>query len=86
MPVGPATLGRIINVIGEPVDERGADRRRDDYYPIHRAPPTFVDQATEVEAFETGIKVIDLLAPYRAAARSACSAAPASARPSSSWS
>src|SRR6266849_4563641 len=63
VPVGKETLGRIANVIGEPVDERGpikATRRM----PIHRAPPEFVDQNVKMEAFETGIKVIDLLAPY----------------------
>src|SRR5712671_8176924 len=63
VPVGKETLGRILNVIGEPVDERGpvnATRRM----PIHRAPPSFVDQDVRVQAFETGIKVIDLLAPY----------------------
>ena len=64
MPVGNATLGRILNVVGRPVDERGpvnAEKR----LPIHRSPPAFVDQNTNVEIFETGIKVIDLLAPYR---------------------
>jgi len=63
VPVGPATLGRIMNVVGEPVDERGpieAELR----YPIHRPPPEFVDQATSVEVLETGIKVVDLIAPY----------------------
>jgi F-type H+-transporting ATPase subunit beta len=63
IPVGDGTLGRIINVIGEPVDEAGpvpAVKR----YPIHREPPTFVEQETEVQALETGIKVVDLLAPY----------------------
>ncbi|HEX9292026.1 MAG TPA: F0F1 ATP synthase subunit beta [Anaeromyxobacteraceae bacterium] len=63
MPVGASVLGRILNVVGEPVDERGpvnAAKR----LPIHRAPPTLVDQNVKVEAFETGIKVIDLLAPY----------------------
>jgi F-type H+-transporting ATPase subunit beta len=63
VPVGEGTLGRIINVIGDPVDEGGAvpfTKR----YPIHREPPDFVDQETEVQAFETGIKVVDLLAPY----------------------
>jgi F-type H+/Na+-transporting ATPase subunit beta len=63
VPVGAATLGRIMNVIGEPVDERGpieADTR----LPIHREPPEFVDQATTSEALETGIKVVDLIAPY----------------------
>jgi F-type H+-transporting ATPase subunit beta len=63
IPVGNATLGRIINVIGEPVDERGPveSAKR---YPIHRPPPEFVDQATSTEALETGIKVVDLIAPY----------------------
>src|SRR5437660_8962786 len=63
VPVGKETLGRILNVIGNPVDERGpvnAKRRM----PIHRPPPSFVEQDTRVQAFETGIKVIDLLAPY----------------------
>jgi F-type H+-transporting ATPase subunit beta len=63
VPVGPQTLGRIINVIGEPVDDAGPVEATD-HYPIHRPAPSFVDQATEVEAFETGIKVVDLLAPY----------------------
>ena len=63
VPVGPQTLGRIINVIGEPVDEAGPVEATK-FYPIHREAPAFVDQATEVQALETGIKVIDLLAPY----------------------
>jgi F-type H+-transporting ATPase subunit beta len=63
VPVGPGTLGRIINVIGDPVDE-GGPVVHEKRYPIHRTPPAFVEQATEVEAFETGIKVVDLLAPY----------------------
>jgi F-type H+-transporting ATPase subunit beta len=63
VPVGPATLGRIMNVIGEPVDERGPIDAQTTY-PIHRPPPEFVDQSTSVEMFETGIKVVDLLAPY----------------------
>ena len=63
VPVGPKTLGRIMNVVGEPVDERGAiDAELS--YPIHRPAPEFVDQATTVEALETGIKVVDLIAPY----------------------
>jgi F-type H+-transporting ATPase subunit beta len=64
MPVGPETLGRILNVVGQPVDERGPVNAKT-RSPIHRAAPRFVDQATTVEIFETGIKVIDLLAPYR---------------------
>ena len=64
VPVGPATLGRIMNVIGEPVDERGPiDAKM--HKPIHRPAPEYVDQATSVEAFETGIKVVDLIAPYQ---------------------
>jgi len=63
VPVGPGTLGRILNVIGEPVDERGpVDATMK--LPIHRHAPSFVDQSTDTEILETGIKVIDLLAPY----------------------
>src|SRR5579863_104899 len=63
MPVGPETLGRILNVVGEPVDERGpvATNRR---MPIHRSAPEFIEQSTEAEILVTGIKVVDLLAPY----------------------
>ncbi len=63
MPVGKQTLGRIMNVIGEPVDEAGPVEA-DEYWEIHRPAPSFVAQSTTVESFETGIKVIDLLAPY----------------------
>src|SRR5262249_61075337 len=63
VPVGEATLGRIMNVIGEPVDEKGPIRATATY-PIHREAPEFVDQSTSVQAFETGIKVVDLIAPY----------------------
>ncbi len=63
MPVGPETLGRIINVVGDPVDERGPINAKKTL-PIHRAAPEFVDQSTEAEILITGIKVIDLLAPY----------------------
>jgi len=63
VPVGKETLGRILNVVGDPVDERGPIRATK-YYPIHRSPPLFIDQDVGVQAFETGIKVIDLLAPY----------------------
>ncbi|KAK9115046.1 hypothetical protein Syun_021843 [Stephania yunnanensis] len=64
VPVGRATLGRIINVIGEPIDERG-DIKTDHYLPIHREAPAFVEQATEQQILVTGIKVVDLLAPYQ---------------------
>ena len=63
VPVGKATLGRIMNVIGEPIDERGpidTPHR----FPIHREAPLFDEQSTEQEILETGIKVVDLLAPY----------------------
>ena len=63
VPVGPETLGRIINVIGDVVDE-GKDIKAKVNYPIHRAAPEYVDQSTESEILVTGIKVIDLLAPY----------------------
>ena len=63
VPVGPATLGRIMNVIGEPVDEVGPIKTKL-RGPIHRDAPAFVDQATEAEVLATGIKVIDLLCPY----------------------
>jgi len=63
MPVGAETLGRILNVIGEPVDERGPVNNKETL-PIHRSAPEFVDQSTEAQILVTGIKVIDLLAPY----------------------
>jgi F-type H+-transporting ATPase subunit beta len=62
-PVGPEVLGRIINVIGEPVDEMGPVKAKDNW-PIHRAAPKFEDQAVAAEMLMTGIKVVDLLAPY----------------------
>ncbi|HZO32176.1 MAG TPA: F0F1 ATP synthase subunit beta [Chloroflexota bacterium] len=64
IPVGDVTLGRIFNVLGKPIDEAG-DVTSDTYYPIHRPAPSFEDQRTEPEMFETGIKVIDLIAPFR---------------------
>ena len=64
MPVGKEVLGRILNVIGEPVDEAGPVNAAK-FLPIHRAPPAFQDQDVKVQAFETGIKVVDLLAPYQ---------------------
>ena len=63
VPVGDATLGRIMNVIGEPVDERGPIDSKE-RWSIHREPPKYEDQSTTVEMFETGIKVVDLLEPY----------------------
>jgi F-type H+-transporting ATPase subunit beta len=64
MPVGPEVLGRILNVVGEPVDEAGPVNAKQKL-PIHRSAPKFTDQSVSVEMFETGIKVVDLLAPYR---------------------
>ncbi len=63
MPVGEATLGRIFNVAGQPIDERGPVEAAD-YYPIHRPAPPFEEQVTTPEFFETGLKVIDLVAPF----------------------
>jgi F-type H+-transporting ATPase subunit beta len=63
VPVGPATLGRIFNVLGEPVDN-GGEVKYEQRYPIHRLAPTFDQQSTSVQIFETGIKVIDLIAPF----------------------
>ena len=63
VPVGPGTLGRIINVIGEPIDERGPIQTKQ-RLPIHRSAPLYVDQATESEQLITGIKVVDMLTPY----------------------
>ena len=63
VPVGPTTLGRIFNVLGHPIDEKGSVES-DLYYPIHRPAPEFAEQSTRVEVFETGLKVIDLIAPF----------------------
>jgi F-type H+-transporting ATPase subunit beta len=63
VPVGPKTLGRVFNLLGEPIDERGPVDA-EEFMPIHRKPPAFEDQSPAVEMFETGIKVIDLLCPY----------------------
>ena len=63
VPVGPGTLGRVLNVLGEPVDEFGPVKS-DKRYPIHRPAPAFDQQSTKLEMFETGIKVIDLIEPY----------------------
>ena len=64
MPVGPQTLGRVLNVLGEPVDFPDRPVQAEERWPIHRAPPSLEDQSTELKMFETGIKVIDLLEPY----------------------
>ena len=63
VPVGPTTLGRIFNVLGHPIDEKGSVES-DLYYPIHRPAPEFAEQSPRVEVFETGLKVVDLIAPF----------------------
>ena len=63
VPVGKAALGRMMNVVGEPIDGKG-EITSEELYPIHKPAPTFQDQSTKTEVFETGIKVIDLLAPF----------------------
>src|SRR5580692_2865841 len=64
VPVGPETLGRVLNVLGEPIDFPDRPVNSKERWPIHRAPPTLEDQSTELKMFETGIKVVDLLEPY----------------------
>src|SRR3981189_1176213 len=64
VPVGPETLGRVLNVLGEPVDFPDRPVQSKERWPIHRPPPTLENQSTELRMFETGIKVIDLLEPY----------------------
>ncbi len=63
VPVGRETLGRLINVLGEPVDEKGPIKAKK-FYPIHRPAPPLIEQETKTEVLETGIKVVDLLEPY----------------------
>jgi F-type H+-transporting ATPase subunit beta len=64
VPVGPTSLGRIFNVVGDTIDGKGPVAEGGTMYPIHRPTPTFEEQSTQVEVFETGIKVIDLIAPF----------------------
>jgi len=64
VPVGEATLGRLFNVLGEPVDGKGAMTADTPRLPIHRAPPSYDEQTTKAEVFETGIKAIDLIIPF----------------------
>ncbi|MBO7631146.1 MAG: F0F1 ATP synthase subunit beta, partial [Lachnospiraceae bacterium] len=64
VPVGENTLGRLFNVLGQPIDEKPAPEDVE-YYPIHRKAPAFDEQSTETEILETGIKVVDLLCPYQ---------------------
>ncbi|HEX5240972.1 MAG TPA: F0F1 ATP synthase subunit beta, partial [Candidatus Limnocylindrales bacterium] len=64
VPVGEATLGRVFDVLGRPIDGKGPVKA-DEQLPIHREPPAFEDQTTEVEVFETGLKIIDLICPFK---------------------
>jgi F-type H+-transporting ATPase subunit beta len=64
VPVGEACLGRIFNLLGQPIDGKG-EVKAEKSYPIHRSPPSFAEQETTIQIFETGIKVVDLLAPYQ---------------------
>jgi len=72
VPVGQATLGRIMDVLGNPIDNAGPIGT-EDRMPIHRAPPTYAEQSGSTELLETGIKVIDLLCPFAKAVKSGCS-------------
>jgi len=63
VPVGPATLGRLFNVVGDPIDGKGPVNA-ETTYPIHRPSPAFDEQSTQAEIFETGVKVVDLIAPF----------------------
>jgi len=84
-PVGEAVLGRILNVVGLPVDGKGPVNAKD-HWAIHRAAPLYTDQSTQVEMFETGIKVVDLLCPYAKGGKIGLFGGAGVARPSSSWS
>ncbi len=64
VPVGPAALGRVFNVLGRTIDGKAEEVKAEAYYPIHRDPPSFAEQSTTTEVFETGLKVIDLIAPF----------------------
>jgi len=81
VPVGQPTLGRIMDVLGRPIDEKG-EVAADEHWSIHRKPPSFEEQSGATEVLETGIKVSTSSCPFPRAARSGCSAAPAWARPS----
>ena len=79
VPVGDACLGRVFNLLGEPVDEQPAPTGVE-HWPIHRPAPAFDEQESSTELLETGIKVVDLICPYAKVARSVCSAVPVSAK------
>src|SRR5689334_11153240 len=83
VPVGPETLGRVLNVLGEPVDFPDRPGQSKERGPTNSQPPTLEERSTDRKSSKTGIKVMDRSDPYRSAARSGCSAAPASAKRSS---
>ena len=85
MPVGEGVMGRVFDVTGNPVDERGPVEA-EKYYPIHRPAPPLVDQSTSPQVLSTGIKVIDLICPFLKGGKVVHSAVRALARQSSSWS
>jgi F-type H+/Na+-transporting ATPase subunit beta len=80
VPVGHAALGRVLNVMGKPVDGLG-EVSQEKMIPIHRPAPLLTEQDTSVQVLETGVKVIDLLVPFPGAAKWACSAAPVWVKP-----
>ena len=84
VPVGEEVLGRIFNVIGDPIDG-GEPVKGTDQWSIHRDPPALVDQSTKTEMFETGIKVVDLLAPYGKGVKLVYSVVPVLVKPLLSW-
>ena len=81
VPVGEECLGRVFNLLGEPVDELPPPEAKE-RWSIHRPAPSYEDQTPATEILETGIKVVDLLCPYSRVVRSVCSAVPVSAKPS----
>lgn len=86
VPVGPGTLGRIFNVLGETVDNDDTPVEASEYWPIHRPAPKFDEQATAAEMLETGIKVIDLIEPYALGGKVGLFGGAGVGKPLSSWS
>ncbi len=81
VPVGESCLGRVFNLLGQPIDNGEALPKDNERWPIHRAAPSYEEQQTSTEILETGIKVVDLICPYAKGGKSACSAALAWAKP-----
>ena len=84
VPVGPGVMGRVLDVTGSPIDERGPVQA-EKYYPIHRLPPPLVDQSTSPQVLSTGIKVIDLICPFLKGGKIGAFGGAGAGRPSSSW-